>query len=252
MAHLFQLKIQAEQDVSREELAIYQLDYSTQCEQLLLHDLTRLDKELETAKRHQAQVARAVVQASNIVSAIQGEYTTLLQADKALDKAFKFRKDLAAADAYLDVLLRLYRRRPKRYGLGVAVPPLDKEHDCPEGLDEPLWRVFVKARAQKVASEQTLHAKGEELAQAKAFLQRRQETDKSAGTAIEVLIEEKTAQQQQVQLLNLNAELLVTVKQGQVEVAHADDFDPNYGDAVLIHRSHVDDLNERVRQLAQV
>ena len=44
-----------------------------------------------------------------------------------------------------------------------------------------------------------------------------------------------------------HVELLVQVKQGQMEVFHTDDFEPNYDNTVLIPRTVVDDLNKQVR-----
>eukprot|EP00730_Choanoeca_flexa_P000136 TRINITY_DN10061_c0_g1_i4.p1 TRINITY_DN10061_c0_g1~~TRINITY_DN10061_c0_g1_i4.p1 ORF type:complete len:1577 (+),score=430.93 TRINITY_DN10061_c0_g1_i4:116-4846(+) len=247
---LFQHKISVEQQISREELAIYQLEQCTQREQLLLNDIANMGDDLESAKQHQGHVARTVVQASNMVNSIQEEYNQLVQADKQLEKTFKTRKDLSQADAFVDVLFRLYRRRPKRYAHGMDVPELTKERDCPEGLDDHLWKVFLKIRKQKIASEQIMMAKGVELAGAKSFLQRRQAEEKEAALHIEGLIEEKSALQQEVQLINLDTSLLVNVKQGQVEVRHESDFDPNFEDAVLLHRDEVERLNNEVKQLA--
>merc|ERR1712146_537276 len=150
-----------------------------------------------------------------------------------------------------DILYRLYRRRPKKYGLGVPVPPLVREHDCPEGLEDAVWRRLVHLREQKIASEHKVHLKAQDLAVAKQFLARREVEEREAANRVDMAISEQRSLHNDLLELSLDLPLLVTVQQGQVEVVHEDDFDPNYDDAVLVHRAFVDDLNDQTRQLAQ-
>lgn len=44
----------------------------------------------------------------------------------------------------------------------------------------------------------------------------------------------------------------MTVKQGQVELQHEDNFDPSFADAILIDRGIIESLNSTIRKLAEV
>ena len=252
MQELFTQKIATEQRVAREELAILKLTQALQQEAAIHARMGELDQEMEAGKQRLLQTSRALTKASNLVKEVQAEHDALAKEDKALDRGFKQRKELAGCEPYLDALLRVYRRRPKGYGLDVELPALDMAQDCPDGMEEAKWKQFVVLHKQKVALERQVQAKSAELLAAKAFFASRQEEDVAATAAVDRCIEERAALHKELDQLALNLEVLVTVRQGQVELTHADDFDPVYSDAVLLHRSTVDDLNAITRQLAEV
>jgi len=110
---------------------------------------------------------------------------------------------------------------------------------------------LVHLREQKIASEHKVHLKAQDLAVAKQFLARREVEEREAANRVDMAISEQRSLHNDLLELSLDLPLLVTVQQGQVEVVHEDDFDPNYDDAVLVHRAFVDDLNDQTRQLAQ-
>lgn len=250
---LFHHKISTEQRISREELAILKLAMTVQEENDILDEQRRVGAELKQAKQRSIATSRALQAASKLVQAVEQEYNEIAKEDKAMEKSFKARKELADQEAFMDVLFRIYRRRPKRWGAdNVELAPLEKEKDCPEGLDDVIWRKFLNIRDQKIAHERILHAKAAELADAGSFLKRRKEEDEQAARAVELLLEKLAELEKQRAMLNINVEVLVTVKQGQVELQHTDDFDPRFEDAVLLPKSYIEDLNTQIRRLSQV
>ncbi len=50
---------------------------------------------------------------------------------------------------------------------------------------------------------------------------------------------------------NVDLYTVLVLKQGQLEVQYTNSFDPNFHDAVLIHRSVVEDLNATTKKLGQ-
>jgi hypothetical protein len=63
------------------------------------------------------------------VAECQAEYEALLAADKAQEKAFRNRKEFADHTSLMEVLFKLFKKRPKRHatmGGEATVPLLDK------------------------------------------------------------------------------------------------------------------------------
>ncbi len=49
---------------------------------------------------------------------MQAEHDALVVEDKALEKSFKQRKEFADAEPFIDVLLKMYKRRSKKTPIG--------------------------------------------------------------------------------------------------------------------------------------
>ena len=250
---LFERRIYMEQAVARDELAVLKLAKLLQDEQAIKGELATVDAKLGDIQLRRQRAAQTVSVADDVVAEVRGVYEEMVAHDRAIEKAFKARRELADQEPYIDILFRLYRRRPKRTAAkDYHVPPLDRERDFPEGLEDRIWQFLVQARAEKIENEALVFAKGDELAEAQAYLSRRQaeleETETEWDSTLRTL---QSLQDARVDL-RLNTETLITVRQGHVELHHDNDFDPDFEDAILIPRSAVESLNGTLRKLGKV
>eukprot|EP00049_Salpingoeca_infusionum_P013859 m.258593 g.258593 ORF g.258593 m.258593 type:complete len:1621 (-) comp15544_c0_seq1:226-5088(-) len=248
---LFHVRIRAEQDIAREELQILKLVQSLQLEQDLIDEVSALQTHIAQVRKERHTRTEAVEAATLVMEEVKAEYAEMAAADKALEKSFKTRRELHEAEAFMDVLFRLYRRRPKRGAGPVDIPPLNKSTDCPEGLPDHIWDRLVKLRNEKIASEMKVRAKGEELLQVQEYLRAREGEVNALNQDLEASKAEVKRHNQQRVILNLNTEMLITVRHGDVELSHANDFDPTFDSALLLSTSVVEALNQRIRQLGQ-
>jgi hypothetical protein len=53
-----------------------------------------------------------------VAGAVQAEYDVLVAEDKALEKSFRQRKELAEAEPFMDTLFKMYKRRAKKPNTG--------------------------------------------------------------------------------------------------------------------------------------
>lgn len=251
---LFQAKIATEQAVTCEELRMLKLAKALEDERDAVAMETELEASIDALSQTQARLAPALAHARKAVAECQAEYEALVQADKMQEKAFKMRREFGDHSPHADVMFKLFKKRPKRHPAAageVVVPPLDKAADCPEGVDDGAWAKLVELRQQKIDSEAAVRTKMGELAELTAFLNRRAAEDDDVTSTIGELQETIRARAEERMRGMLDLELLVVLKQGQVEVQHSNDFDPNYSSAILIHRAAIEDLNANLRKLAE-
>lgn len=250
---LFQAKIATEQAVTCEELRMLKLAKSLQDERDACGAEAELEKEIAVLQQQRSRLAPALGHARKTVTECQAEYEALLAADKMLEKTFRMRKEFGDHVPHSEALFKLYKRRPKRHPAAageVVVPPLDKAADCPDGVDDAVWQKLVELRQQKIDSEAAVRAKMGELAELTSFLNRRQAEDDDISESMRKLQADLSGRVAERMRGMLDLELLVVLKQGQVEVQQLNDFDPNFSSAVLIHRGVVEDLNTSLRKLA--
>ena len=129
-----------------------------------------------------------------------------------------------------------------------VVEPLDAAGDMPEGLSFDVWDRLVDARAAKVASEEELRISTARLAEMHLYLARLSSTDEELAASIEALDAKLAAKLGGEQRDNWDLELPFKLKQGQIEVEEAAVV-TDFGEAQLIHRSEVSDLNTSIRTL---
>lgn len=250
---LFERRIYMEQSVARDELAVLKLAKLLQDEQAIKDEVATVDAKLGDIQLRRQRAAQAVGVADEVVAEVRGAYEEMVAQDRGMEKAFKVRRELADQEPFIDILFRLYRRRPKRTAAkDYHVPPLDRERDFPEGLEDRVWQFLVQARAEKVENEARVFAKGDELAEAQAYLSRRQAELEEIETEWDSTLRTLQSLQDARVDLRLNTEALITVRQGHVELYHDNDFDPNFEDAILIPRSAVESLNGTLRKLGKV
>ena len=167
--------------------------------------------------------------------------------DKALDKGFKQRKEFADQEQFIDQLYKLYRRRQKKAVVDEA--PIAKADECPEGLDAGVWKRFVELRDQKLALEGSIRSKGNELAEATSYLQRRAAEEDYYITKIDSATRTQRALQDERNRKIIDLDIVVELRQGQVELQHTDDFDPLFNDAVYINSRVIEELNTQTKKL---
>lgn len=193
------------------------------------------------------QEAQAAVDEAN------KELEAVLAADRKLDKEFRHRKEFVDSP-FIDVLYRLYRRRPKvisakPHRMSAGTGELDKEIDCPEGLDDQLWDRMVQLRAERLESEGVTRAKTAHVQQRSAFLQRIIDQEGFLLAARGKLTEQQAWLMHQRNRSHVDYPVVIELKQGLVEVQHERDFDPDFSHCALVDRARIESLNASVRTL---
>lgn len=171
-------------------------------------------------------------------------------ADKHLERSFKQRREFADQEAFIDILFKLYRRRPKRRAEVYDVPPLDKDLDCPEGLEDAVWNKLVQAREQKIESERGVRAKAAEVAELNGFYQRRATLGAELDDQIHGFMDELSNLRDERTRRALDVQVLIELKQGQVEVSNSNDFNPEFENALLLHDEVIHNINGNIKKLA--
>jgi hypothetical protein len=259
----FHKKISMQQVLVREELKILKLAKLLRDEQDVLQREQQLSVELRQLQLQIATSADALAETTNFVKQEELAFYKLRKEDALLDKSFKARylrdaANITMAEDYIDSLVVLFRRRaavvPKGRRSVVSTASdsleLDREEDCPDGLEDALWMLLVIMRNEKIGSEAIKVQAEKDLAEKKQFLSRRKAEHKALVSQRVNASHTVTALRKSRLEESLNIEVLINIKQGQVEINHTDDFEPDYDSAVLLSRSVVEQLNEKVIALA--
>jgi len=260
LQQLFHTKIRLQQLIIREELIILKLVKSLRDEQASIEKERKMHATLLGLKEKRQAAAAAATEAEVIVDAFEEEYQVVRKEDIALDKTFKARLQREfpnqVLDEFLDPLHKLFKRRPRRSKhttvLDTSGLDLDEEVDYPEGLDRVVWDKMVEFRVEKIDSERNKRAKEDELAERRSYFTRRKNEKDTKDLELQMLVESMSDLRTQRLNDTLDLEVMVNIKQGQVEVTHVNDFEPDYETAVLIDRSKVEELNAEVRRLAEI
>jgi len=131
-----------------------------------------------------------------------------------------------------------------------VVETLDAAVDMPDGLSFDVWDRLVEARNAKIASEEELKSVTSVQSEMTAFHSLLAAEDERIRNKVEELTSTLSTREAQVVRGAWNLELPFKLKQGQVEVEEAAVV-TDYGDALLIHRSEVSDLNMEIRRLGR-
>eukprot|EP00038_Savillea_parva_P020088 m.30364 g.30364 ORF g.30364 m.30364 type:complete len:1564 (+) comp4700_c0_seq1:36-4727(+) len=259
---LFFLKIKTQQKVLQQELKIVLLLRSLQYESDELGNEHELRNDLRKVKDNLPAVAHARDEAMAALDEFRAAHAALDKADKLLERRFKTRlRDYPDAEPHVDHLIRLFKKRNKRRSSVVTAlptsmeelaPALDPDVDMPEGLSPELWDRVVELRDEKLHSELEVNRSAIELARREAFASRRHAEEVALENTVENILEQLDASQQKRFEGATDVEILVPVKQGQMEVYHDSDFEPNYDNTVLIPSRLVEDLNNQVVALGNI
>uniref|UniRef100_A0A8C8RE15 Uncharacterized protein n=1 Tax=Pelusios castaneus TaxID=367368 RepID=A0A8C8RE15_9SAUR len=273
VSKLFERKVKSEMVIYQEELKISNLLYSLLLDEELSTREAGLNHFLEKKRKEKLSTAAAVQTARAQVDAYRETYDNLAAEDKILERGF--RKEFSDVPAYhIDHLFKLYKRRPRAqkikmhldtanpYGdrpgsaraykealahLMKAIDEMDDPGNMPEGLDLPVWERFCLARRTKVESEQLVKRKALTLAEMQAFLQKRVEDDEKIRMDIDKILSELNMLREEKMRFQLDLNIQFLLKQGQVELESAAELIPDYTDAILIHKSVIEELNCIIR-----
>ncbi|XP_056617541.1 LOW QUALITY PROTEIN: cilia- and flagella-associated protein 43 [Triplophysa dalaica] len=271
LTKLFQRKVKSEMVIYQEELKIATLVHSIQTEEEILNREKQLTIKLERARMFKNKIGEDLKKQKDVVDEFRDVYDGAVAEDKLLEKGF--RKEFYDVPVnIIDDLYKLYKRRPRvqkiktqtqnnldrprlgtaaSEGLAVmikAMKDLDAPENMPNGLDPVVWERFCLARQAKVESEHQVKMKALTLAEMQAFLQRRINEDDRAHGEMKNLIDSLNSLCEEKMRFRLDCMVQVVLQQGQVEV-EAKDFIGDYEDALLIHRSVIEDLNSTIRAL---
>ena len=272
---LFKLKIEYQKTLNQEELkivrlsrSIYQQDYLEDCD-------SDLSKPLEEFKQLKLRTQEEVAEIKRSIDKLRDEHEIVLQEDRAIEKQFK--KDFVDLDAFtLEMLVKLYKRRPKvvkqkpqnnettsrssnPFYVKVedpdklfleAMSELDSDIHKPEILEIDIWERFIDARHIKVESELKVKHHNQKIQDLNGFLQRKLEEDEVVKTKIEKTFQHLNELRDNKLKFLMNLEIQLLLKQGQVEVDPGV-FSTKFDNALLIHRSVIEDLNSQIVTLGE-
>ncbi|XP_068133207.1 cilia- and flagella-associated protein 43 isoform X2 [Hyperolius riggenbachi] len=276
LTRLFEKKVKSEMVIYQEELKISNLVYSILIEEEINTRVAQLNQILDKKRKQKNQTAELVKTFKTQVESFRESYDDLVAEDKLLDRGFK--KEFSDVSAhYVDQLYKLYKRRPRvqrfrtqteneaPYGerpgsakaysesiaqLMKAMDEFDASEHMPEGLELPVWERFCLARRAKMESEQQVKRKALVLAEMQEFLYKRIGEDEKTRQDIENIMQDLNILRNEKMKFLLDLTVQFILKQGQVEVESAD-LMPNYADAILLHRSVIEDLNSTIRGLGE-
>ncbi|XP_073210543.1 cilia- and flagella-associated protein 43 isoform X4 [Lepidochelys kempii] len=273
VSKLFERKVKSEMVIYQEELKINNLLYSLLLDEELSTREAGLNHFLDKKQKEKLSTAQAVQVARAQDDAYRETYDNLAAEDKILERGFK--KEFSDVPAHhIDHLFKLYKRRPRAqkikmhldtanpYGdrpgsaraykealahLMKAIDEMDDPENMPEGLDPTVWERFCLARRTKVESEQLVKRKALTLAEMQAFLQKRIDDDDKIRMDIEKILNELNTLREEKMRFQLDLTIQFLLKQGQVELESAAELIPDYTDAILIHKSVIEELNCTIR-----
>ncbi|XP_063784069.1 cilia- and flagella-associated protein 43 isoform X2 [Pseudophryne corroboree] len=276
LTRFFEKKVKTEMVIYQEELKIRNLLLSVLIEDEINTRAAQLNYILGTKRKQKNETSELVKTFKAEVEAFRESYDDLVAEDKLLDRGFK--KEFSDIPAhYVDQLYKLYKRRPRVQRLRTqtendapfgdrpgsskafndsivqlmkAMDELDTPEHMPEGLELPVWERFCLARRSKMEYEQQVKRKALVLAEMQEFLNKRIEEDERTRQDIENIIQELNILRNEKMKFQLDLTVQFILKQGQVEVESAD-LIPNYADAILLHRSVIEDLNNAIRGLGE-
>lgn len=231
-----------EDDESKEQSKIENLAILKREREAYLAELPEIKKELEL---------------------IREDYDGALKRDKEIEKQFK--KDFTVYEGFFETLTKLFKKRAvsewetvltaenlnpfyligkESSGNELAIV-LNPDIDMPEGLSIEGWTKLVEIRDKKIMSEIDLGLSARALKEMQSVLHSTASDSEAMRLEIERLVIELEEFEEYKFQSRYNIENLFEFKQGQVEVPQAP-MVTDYSNAILIHRSVVEKINEEV------
>ncbi|XP_069827504.1 cilia- and flagella-associated protein 43 isoform X2 [Dendropsophus ebraccatus] len=276
LTRLFEKKVKCEMVIYQEELKISNLLFSILIEEEINIRAAQLNQIMDKKRKQKNQTSDLVKTFRAAVESFRESYDDLVAEDKLLDRGFK--KEFSDVPAHhVDQLYKLYRKRPRVQRLRTqteseapfgdrpgsakahndsivqlmkAMDELDDPVHMPEGLDLAVWERFCLARRSKMEYEQQVKRKALVLAEMQEFLNKRIDEDERTRQDIEDIMQELNILRNEKMKFQLDLTVQFILKQGQVEL-EGTDLIPNYTDAILLHRSVIEDLNSNIRGLGE-
>uniref|UniRef100_T1IMG4 Cilia- and flagella-associated protein 43 n=1 Tax=Strigamia maritima TaxID=126957 RepID=T1IMG4_STRMM len=278
-------KFKAQMLVLQEELKILRLNLSMAYEEELDNQKKKLLEHVEKLKNQKAEVQTKIVEIQKAVQSVQEEYDTLVVEERQTERNLKKELGDMPTSVY-ETVVRLFRKKPRvqrpvnvnpcqqttasggnPFGDGpfgrelaeainlnftTALSELDDTVYRPEGLYPNQWTQFCKLRKQKIDLELQIKQRALVVADMMTYLQSKQvENDNRSKEIAETtdmigkLIHDKN-------IILSNLDIQIILKLGQVELDDVNGFLPDYGSALLIHRSLVEERNKQIRALGEM
>ena len=272
---LFRQRIEYQKTVYQEELKIVRLSRSIHLHEHLESRDSDLSETLEGFKQSKLKTQEEVAEIKRSIDKLRDEHELIIQDDKAIEKQFK--KDFADLDAFtLDILAKLYKRRPKLVKMKTqtsesplrssnpfhvkvedpdkqfleAMAELDTTIHKPDILEVEVWERFTDARRIKVDSELEVKHHNQKIQDLNSYLQRKVDEDEAMRNKIEKAFQHLNELRDKKLKFLMNLEIQLLLKQGQVEVDPGV-FATKFDNALLIHRSVIEDLNSQIVTLGE-
>eukprot|EP01062_Namystynia_karyoxenos_P000002 TRINITY_DN0_c0_g1_i2.p1 TRINITY_DN0_c0_g1~~TRINITY_DN0_c0_g1_i2.p1 ORF type:complete len:1657 (+),score=816.61 TRINITY_DN0_c0_g1_i2:133-4971(+) len=275
---LFEKKLNTDGEIYQLELQIIKLSQSIVQQEEMEGHAVKLAKIVEDVEAEAVKSAAVVADSHKDLQDMGLRFDDLANNEKrkTADKDIRAIYPFCDADDFCDILIKMLRKtRPKTKGKRerkerkeeqvnpdpfawvddeeeekrkkAIVDPQDAPKlEKPEGLRDDLWREFLEFRLERMQAERDLKVQQDELTE------RRRQHEK-------VMRESKLHQQkvdQQLRMLqafrtqmlheSYNLDILHIFKQGQIEVEQ-EAVVTDYADAILIHNSDIERLNEQIR-----
>lgn len=267
LKELQKLKLQVENDIFQNELKIIKIG------QVIINSEDDSKKEaikiqkLQELKREKMQCSSEIPEIKKELEKCREDLDGSVKREKDIERQFK--KDFAPYEFYIEPLTKLFKTRTAASaisqnstenlspfanctapGEAEGIPLVLQKSDIPEGLPIEIWNNFCELRDRRIIAENESMIASRQFHDIQILVQTllgasevlRNEIDRFT-TDIEDFSEYKFQNM-------YNVESFFKLKQGQIEIPQAP-IVTDFGDAILIHRSVVENLNEQVTTLGQ-
>jgi hypothetical protein len=263
---LLDRKIQVDQHIYEEELKIIKLAQALlQDEQNDKREL-ELIKELANLKKRKASSTSKLSEFRREVEQYKESFDALVAEDRATERAIRkdFERDFPE---HFEALFKLYKKRNR---IQVEAPPADSTadpfsefdaqktftdaglelNDKPEGLDDSSWNKVLELRQVKVDRENEIAKKKLVLNEMSRANERMMEEDHNLTTKFDEILRQFRDFHEQRLTQSLNIDVLLKLKQGQVEVEQSAVV-TDYSTSTLVNSSEIEELNSIIRSLGK-
>ncbi|KAH6573720.1 hypothetical protein BASA61_002819 [Batrachochytrium salamandrivorans] len=269
----YHVKLSTDQEIYQNELRIIKLEKAILSNKD--DDLKEIDLQHKMQQLQQEKViyTNEIPEIKKELEKYREEYESALKRDKEIERLFK--KELHGKEDHYETLMRLFKSRDggtqereivnnsvedeqnpflcfeKDTGAINTNPiPLNQDVDMPEGISQDMWLKLVEFRNKKIAVEMEVHTSGSKFLSIQTLVQNiLEESDRIRTEAEKVATDFSEFIENKFQK-SYNLDCLFKLKQGQVEVIQAP-MVTDYSDAVLIHRSVVERLNDTIISLGK-
>ncbi|KND03537.1 uncharacterized protein SPPG_01017 [Spizellomyces punctatus DAOM BR117] len=288
---LFELKLSTDNIIYQHELVLIKLYASILYASEDEAKEQAITSRLEACKGEKMHYSAEIPELKKDLERCREEYETALKKDKEVERAFRKEFGAPGMEGWWEACWRLFKRRdaaedsrdgtttdPSQQDLNPYKPyepqhhpsrptshaltpafstlppptpcPLNPQTDTPEGLPADLFQNLIAIRNRKIQTEADLHTVSQTLHNLQTLITNLLEASDQIRLETEELTGEMNGFVDYRFGSTFDLEVLVGLKQGQVEVPQAPVV-TDYSDAVLVHRSVVERLNEAIVALGQ-
>eukprot|EP01028_Stygiella_incarcerata_P006994 TRINITY_DN284_c0_g1_i1.p1 TRINITY_DN284_c0_g1~~TRINITY_DN284_c0_g1_i1.p1 ORF type:complete len:1547 (-),score=503.49 TRINITY_DN284_c0_g1_i1:1400-6040(-) len=231
-------------------------------------------KELDELREKKTSTSSLISEHQEDLEKLEEELQEFIQEDKITEKSFKTR--FSDAEGFVDVLYRLYRKRPTQMHTGDAdggatdgLGAVDEDpyadvdlsaakasarrgdflpdKDCPEGLSPLIWNRFQEDRMQKIEFERMIESRQANLEERRQTLEKLKAADAEYDEMLQLSMKEMNVFRDEQFRDMFDLDDVFELRQGQVEVEQAAVV-TDYADAILIDQALIQDLNGVIRE----